>query len=556
MNHRRRFQFFLIIVLTLVPGLCCIAGENCTTCHGNIATGLADSHRFIQRPCTGCHGGIGNADNIADAHDGLEPFPGNLDNAAAACGSCHPAQVASVTASAMHTGTDMVQITRRAFGQETTADDRHSLQSLSQSPADSLLRKLCAGCHLGLQKTRHSHDVTRDRGGGCLACHLNDYAPDEHPALTLGIEDGRCFGCHSRSSRIALSYAGLAETDTASHGNKPASLSRLLDGRLVEHRPADSHHQAGLSCIDCHTGAGLMGMPANRTGEGAAVDIACTDCHDNRNPRIRYDDWPQQYRGMLERIPFKAAADQRFLVTANGTPLWHIEIRNDVYVLHLKQTAETRVIPPYRAQVHTLQNEHERLTCNACHARWAPQCYECHLDYSADEMQWDHVEQKPTAGLWTQRQGLIRNDLPALGVAANGEITGFVPGMIMSVDHPDYSEPLFSRLFGSISAHTTGPARSCESCHVSSVALGLGEGSLNKLDGRWIFTPEFPALQDGLPADAWTTLEANTPASGTRPHERSFNREEIHRILNSWRGDIHPDRRVIRSWQQENGSSR
>ncbi len=477
---------------------------------------------------------------MTEAHMGLEPFPGNLNNASATCGNCHADKVESVTASAMHTGMNMVRITRRAFGQDSRAHE-HSLQSLSHSPADSLLRKLCASCHLGQQKTRHRHDVTRDRGGGCLACHLNGYPGNTHPALTIKIEDGRCFGCHSRSSRISLSYAGLAETDAATLGNKQARLSRLSDGRLLEHRPADVHHQAGLSCIDCHTGAGLMGALQHAQDPKSSVDIACSDCHNNPNPRISRDDWPQQFGAMLKRIPFRAEPGQTFLTTANGTPLRHIEIRNDDYILHLKQTGQTRVIPQYRAREHRLQNEHERLSCNACHAQWAPQCYECHLSYSAEETQWDHVEQKSTAGLWTQRQGGVRNDLPPLGVAANDVITSFVPGMIMTVDHPDFAEPLFSRRFGAISPHTTGPARSCESCHASSIALGLGDGSLEKQGDDWTFDPAHPLLRDGLPADAWTRLEAAQPASGTKPDDRSFNRDEMKRILNHWRDSIDTD---------------
>jgi hypothetical protein len=114
--------------------------------------------------------------------------------------------------------------------------------------------------------------------------------------------------------------------------------------------------------------------------------------------------------------------------------------------------------------------------------------------------------------------------------------------MILSIDHPDFAAPLFRRLFGSLSAHTTGPARTCETCHLSPVALGLGEGRLENRDGRWTFSPAWQPLQDGLPADAWTTLEAQSPGSGTYPNDRSFNHEEIDRILNNWRNAGHPDK--------------
>jgi hypothetical protein len=290
-----------------------------------------------------------------------------------------------------------------------------------------------------------------------------------------------------------------------------------------------------MSCIDCHTGDGLMGVLANTDRQDRSVDISCSDCHDNQNPRVTLANWPDRYRGMLDRIPFPVTARQEFLTTGNGTPLWHVEVRNDELLLHLKLAADTRAIPAYTSRDHGYGDEHARLSCNACHAQWAPQCYACHLSFSPDDSQWDHVERQFTPGLWSQRQAGIRNGLPPLGVTATGDITPFVPGMIMSIDHPDFTAPLFRRLFGALSPHTSGPARACDSCHRSPVALGLGEGRLENAAGQWSFHPERQALQDGLPADAWTTLDAEHPGRGTYPNDRSFNAGEMRRILNNWR---------------------
>ena len=110
--------------------------------------------------------------------------------------------------------------------------------------------------------------------------------------------------------------------------------------------------------------------------------------------------------------------------------------------------------------------------------------------------------------------------------------------MILSIQHPDLDEQLFRRLFGALSPHTTGPTRPCVSCHHSPVALGLGKGRLEHRDGRWHFQATQPALADGLPADAWTTLEADQPGAGSHPGDRSFNRDERLRILDSGRKPI------------------
>lgn len=528
-------------MILLATSSWCRARESCLDCHNDMTSGLSSEHDFSVQPCSTCHGGNPGVTQLPNAHSGLIAFPGNLDNALKTCGRCHPTQAASVTRGPMHTGTHMVQITRRVFEQEATAEESLTLQALSETPADSLLRKLCASCHLGQAKTQHRHDVSRDRGGGCLACHLNKYPAGAHPVLSVKVEDGRCFGCHSRSSRIALSYAGLAETGESSLENTQTKVSRLADGRLVEHRQADVHHQAGMSCIDCHTGDGLMGALTKTDRQDQSVDITCNDCHNNKKPRVTLANWPDRHRGMLDRVPFPVAANQEFLTTGNGTPLWHIEIRDDDLVLHLKLAVDTRIIPIYKLRAHGYEAEHKRLTCNACHTQWAPQCYECHLGFSPDDLQWDHVERTYTPGRWSQRQAGIRNSLPPLGVTATGDITTFVPGMIMFIDHPDFTVPLFRRLFGALSPHTTGSARACESCHRSPVALGLGDGRLVYTAGQWSFRPTRQALRDGLPADAWTTLEAEHPGRGTYPNDRSFNAEEMSRILNNWHPAVSSD---------------
>ncbi len=139
-------------------------------------------------------------------------FPGDLATAERACGACHAERVSGVAGNLMQTGRGIVRKTRAALDDAPDERDHANFQSLGHSVADSMLRKQCASCHLGQPKRSHALDVTRDRGGGCLACHINDYPDDAHPALTTRVEDGRCFGCHSRSGRISLSYTGLAET--------------------------------------------------------------------------------------------------------------------------------------------------------------------------------------------------------------------------------------------------------------------------------------------------------------------------------------------------------
>ncbi len=445
----------VLLSLAWLPGLASEAPPGsavnaCIACHAGAMSGFSESHGFAADNCVACHAGDSGNYSQDGAHSGLIAFPGQLANAERTCGSCHADKVASVSTSLMHTGRGMVHTTRAVVDGVTGPPDTVNLQSLGHSVADSMLRKQCASCHLGQPKTGRALDVTHDRGGGCVACHIDEYPDNAHPALSADVSDGRCFGCHSRSGRISLSYTGLAEVEE--------SALRLADGRPVEKRPADVHYLAGMRCSACHDADDVMGSPSEAVHQREAVDAACTDCHD------RHDD-----------------------------------------------------------------AEHERLTCNTCHSQWAPQCYGCHMEYDENGEQWDHVERQVTPGRWTDKRWSVRNTLPLLGVNARGQVDTFVPGMIMSIAHPSFDEDRFVRRFAALSPHTTGPSRSCESCHRSGTALGLGQGELVRTDKGPRFEPANESLRDGLAADAWTSLDHDQPANqqGNRP----FNASEIRKIL-------------------------
>lgn len=485
------------------------SNTGCLSCHVNKSTGFSDKHAFAASQCTTCHKGDAAANSLHQAHENLVAFPGDMQHAEAACGTCHAKRVNDVSQSLMNTGRGMIEKTRQSFGEKSHSKKGNGFNSLGHTPADSLLRKLCVSCHLGNSKSKHTLDVTRDRGGGCSACHINNYPQDQHPALSSRVEDGRCFGCHSRSGRISLNYAGLAEIIPTEHqADKAAEILQLGDGRTVVKRPADVHHNAGMSCIDCHTSTGLMGGNDNTGHQQQAVDIRCTDCHKNISP---------------QKNPSTAHS---------GTLLWHIsQDENGITMLHPKLGGPALQIPPHTADSHPLQKEHARLHCSACHSQWAPQCYGCHIEYDPDGRQKDHLLQTETPGRWSEQRWDVRSGLPPLGITANNKIKPFVPGMIMSIAHPDWPSTKFKRRFAESAPHTTGKSRSCESCHLSSTALGLGQGVLRKSDKEWHYSAAHKTLADGLAADAWTDFNEADMGLFTGTGSRPFNQYEMLKIL-------------------------
>jgi len=459
MSRLSLFAFCLFVPLLAAysettPGAEQQALVGCVSCHANKQGGFNPAHSFAASTCVACHSGDTSAASEVAAHKDLIAFPGNLDNAERACGSCHADRVESVTHGLMHTARGMVRTTRMIVDGSAGPDETQNLQSLGHTVADSILRKQCASCHLGQGKTSHTLNVTSDRGGGCLACHVNENPENTHPMLTTDISSGRCFGCHSRSGRISLSYAGLAEVQE--------SKTRLADGRAVRQLAADVHYEGGMRCSSCHKADEVM------AAAGEAVAATCLDCHEK----------------------------------------------------------------------HADDTNHARLTCATCHSQWAPQCFGCHMEYDENGEQWDHIEKQNTAGRWHSESWDMRHSLPPLGVNAENQVEIFVPGMIMTVAHPSWPENKFMRVFAPLSPHTTGKSRSCESCHRSSEALGLGMGEIKVENGSLIFEPVNGLREDGLPADAWTNIDNTLGGRTPRPGQRPFTQLEMKKILEA---DIQQD---------------
>jgi hypothetical protein len=253
--------------------------EGCLACHQEM-TGFSSAHEPKTQGCAACHLGNPFTLNKVLAHYGMTRTPANLDVVSQTCGTanCHGTVSERVRGSLMNTMSGVVAVDKWAFSESRDLDARFDVAALKHSPADTHLRTLCASCHLGQNKLQPGPIDESSRGGGCSACHLRystearaelehrggTSAPLHHPEISVKVPKEACFGCHSRSGRIATSYEGWHETlmDEASAKTKPGwptQFRELTDGRIFEKHPADVHFEKGMACIDCHVATEIMG---------------------------------------------------------------------------------------------------------------------------------------------------------------------------------------------------------------------------------------------------------------------------------------------------------
>ena len=537
--------------------------EGCLVCHGEMK-GLSDSHNPASTGCYTCHLGDPFSSDKQTAHRHMILVPGNFSNVRQTCGTqnCHSEIADRIMNSQMTTLSGIVGIDRFVFGETTSLNDTCRAVNIGHSAADSHLRNLCAGCHLGNEKISTGQAQWLERGGGCNACHLlyngnalatlnrirsktMEQAGETHPAIDIGVTNDKCKSCHSRSGRISLGYEGWNETSLMQGQVTDTTKFKILpDDRVVEFIGADIHHQKGMACIDCHGSYEVMGDGKHHIHQEDAVGVQCIDCHPSGEPKsIAIRNLPDRESLMIAGLR-RINPENKVILTANGgRPLLNtiVDSLNRIFLMD-KLTGklhESKRMSP----VCSRGKGHSRLACETCHSAWVPQCIGCHNSYEKNSPGTDMLTGKPTKGSWVEYAGKSFAEPPVIGISENagGKVVTAMPGMILSIDRESFEKcqgKRFYRLYAPASGHTTQRVgRSCKSCHNNPLAIGYGRGELkyesSGTTGTWTFLPRFRLNEiDQLPEDAWTGFlkEAKAPYA-TRDGLRPFNVKEQAKIL-------------------------
>jgi hypothetical protein len=297
-----------------------------------------------------------------------------------------------------------------------------------------------------------------------------------------------------------------------------------------------------------------------------------------------------------------------FLLTARGNPYENVVRDGNEVIVYTAEGADLRLKPLKKlvkekaiskrglVSMQGVSQHLDRMECYTCHASWTPQCYGCHVkvDYSQRELcpeidesrmgfDWiaagrKHMQPEFRAddgessydlmipGKVSEQRSYLRWEEPMMGINGEGRVTPLAPGcqpaitIIGANGKPILTNHIFKTPSGmersgaegqlAIDMSPTQPhtmtknARTCESCHSSDKALGLGISGtrpwnekhvvdLEKTDGTILSKRAQPQMEaiENLDHDWSQIVDQDGKQVATVGHHwklsRAFTKEEI-----------------------------
>ncbi|MBT5258705.1 MAG: hypothetical protein HOL75_07350 [Nitrospina sp.] len=448
---------------------------------------------------------------------------------------------------------------------------RNSERLVSHHIADRILKDKCFQCHIDSPGKPGTF-----RSQGCAACHFT-YSedglykgedptiskvelghPKKHRMITL-TPDSICRQCHQ----------GFRE----SQSDAPFE-NGLSDGKIrkksIDYFPGfgkikqDVHLEAGFECIDCHTQFDIMGDGNIYSKQHQAVEVRCETCHGDTDSRPLID----QIKDPLDRVVRLASSytgwsnsvGDWMVVSSRQRKLTNVKVEKNSIVTLGKRTGNSYRTPLTvdALENHNIPGHKNNLECTSCHSQWVPNCKGCHSNFMS--------ERDKRSNLIPDAMKQFDVQSPSLMVGPRGKVVpmiaperrllnildeqgNFIPVMEENGDTTGiYREWSFTnshgysggRLAYAMNPHSIGKkVRSCESCHMSTRALGLGEGDiqigLNSTGKDDKIVPlvrtDIISGRSQLAPKARLTMRGEPLAGISQPGARLFNQEEINRIL-------------------------
>lgn len=576
--------------------------ERCLTCHKGIEA-ISDSHPTEAFGCTVCHGGNGLGLTKAQAHKGLRGRnPSRFETVRDSCGGgpngakCHAGRdVAAANTinraerGVMSTMTGVLTSLRVSWSAQDSFMAKYGAISVSNPEAGQTLppgalaridkvasgqprgramkdladeqwRKFCARCHLNAERESGKNV----HGQGCVACHGTRDESGQYQGLDAAVnraekgharqhrllpapEVDNCLRCHNRSGRIGLNFHGWMEDESGRVPWPKGNPKHHLSGRRsVRSLRPDAHAEKGMTCIDCHTPAEIMGDGNIYGRMRFQTEVRCVSCHGApgkpiaMGPPTRDTAYELRY-GPLKDAP-KLRSGQNLVLSAKNRPLANVrQTGKEILVYSRGKPGKVHKAAQIHADpAHNIPG-HERLACQACHSRWTPQCYGCH-DFRDDDkgQMWDYATGKPTSGIWRESRDIYRFNKTVLGLDSRGEIRPFAPGCQAMLTINGERKPQISQrgpAGGSIvttpvAPHTTRrEVKPCRYCHMDPAVLGRGGGPVPLGQEEAIPTANLSAMGIEYDWDHLADSDGKPLQAQTHQGARPLNNGEVRRVL-------------------------
>jgi hypothetical protein len=474
-------------------------------------------------------------------------------------------------ASPSHEGA-LLKLSELPFFSGKEAESNTKDRDVSQHIGDRILKEKCFQCHIDSPGESGSF-----RSQGCAACHFT-YSkdglykgkditvsktepghPQKHRMTTL-TPDLICRQCHQVFQK---SQSDIPTQNTLRDG---IVIKNPIDyfpgsGKIRQ----DVHFQAGLECIDCHTQFDIMGDGNIYSKQHQAVEIRCETCHGDADTRPLI----AQIKDPVDRVVRLARSYSGWsnsigdwmVLSSRNRKLSNVKVEQGRIVTLAKRTGNIYPTPLTidALESHGIPGHKNKLECTSCHSQWVPNCKGCHSTFISGQVEMNK-------SLTSDFKKRFDVESPSLMLGPRGKVVPmiaserrflnildeqekFIPVMRENGDAAGiYREWLFTNPHGysgghlayAINPHSTGKkVRSCASCHMSSLALGLGGGDIDiglNSSGKddTVLPLEITDIITGrskLSPKARLTMRGEPIAGISQPSARLFNQEEINRIL-------------------------
>ncbi len=419
-------------------------------------------------------------------------------------------------------------------------------------------RSTCVQCHRGFELQTLGPSIDHQERNRNRLSEEEFFGP-RLPGKSLEEDNA------SDRTETRLTFNETEETDKDADTKEEQIASTKDLSIFVEKGQAlkDVHTARGMDCTDCHTQFDIMGDGNLYSKQHEAVEVRCETCHgdsnsypsisqitDFRDSAIRTS---KHYKGGSNKLGDWMA------VTARKRKMTNVKVWQGRMVSIGKQTGKVYEIPLVKDSpaAHSIPQHQSRLECSACHARWVAECPECHQSITSNlnSLQPTVLRShslnigKPSlmigprgkvAPMLTQPERSLtilderKNPIPVL--EKSGEVRGRYRQWSFTNPHGTSG----SNLAYALNPHSIlKQTRSCNSCHLSPKALGLGEGNIkigNNSTGKNDIVDPLNHSDKILNASrfdpqAKVSMRGEVLAGTSQLKARTFNQREINRIL-------------------------